>query len=94
MGAAKKSPAQPGSLHADLQSGPRTVQGAKLVNLAMVSWTDENGRKLTQLAVVGDNTVHLLEGKGMGFSSTTTPQGMAKDWLKEAIFNALQSTSV
>lgn len=72
--------------------GPGSVQGAKLVSLALVTYTDDQNRKITQLAVVGDKNIHLLEGKMMGFSNTTTPQGHAQDWLRDAIFAALDIT--
>lgn len=70
-----------------------TVQDAKLVNLALVSYTDKDGRKYTQLAVVGESTVHLLEGKSTGFSNVTTPQGKSSDWLRDGVFKLLQSGS-
>jgi hypothetical protein len=77
------------TLSGDPQQGPRTVQGAKLVNLALINYTDENGRKLTQLAIIGESTVHFLEGKITGFSNVTTPQGQANEWLRDGVFDAL-----
>jgi hypothetical protein len=66
-----------------------SVVGAKPVELALVTYYDDSGMEQTQLAVVGDNTVHLLDGKSTGFSANTTHQGRAADWLKEGIFKAL-----
>lgn len=71
------------------QTEPRTVQGAKIVELALVTFTDETNSQHTQLAIIGDNNVHLLEGRSSGFSKNTTPQGNASEWLKNAIFKAL-----
>lgn len=68
---------------------PQTVASAKEVRLAVVSYADEYGVQQTQLAVVGDNHVHMLEGRSMGFSKNTTPQGQAKEWLRDGIFKAL-----
>lgn len=68
---------------------PQTVASAKEVSLAIVTYADEYGVQQTQLAVVGDNNVHMLEGRAMGFSKNTTPQGQAKEWLKNGIFKAL-----
>jgi hypothetical protein len=70
--------------------GPRSVQDAKLVHLALVSYTDQRGQRITQLAVVGENNVHLLEGKLLGFSPLQTPQGVASDWLRDGIFELLK----
>lgn len=68
---------------------PRTVLAAKGVDLVIVRYTDDTGREIVQLAVVGDNTVHLLDGKEMGFNRAQTPQGVANEWLKKAIFAKL-----
>lgn len=64
--------------------------GAKKVDLALVSYLDSQGVTQTQLAVVGENKVHLLEARGMGMSKNTTPQGLAQPWLAEAIIEALK----
>jgi hypothetical protein len=68
---------------------PRTVLAAKEVEIALVTYTDESGTQITQLAVVGDASVHLLEGSAMGFARTRTPQGKANDWLAKGIFAKL-----
>jgi hypothetical protein len=68
---------------------PRKVQGAKRVDLALVTYTDESNVQQTQLAIIGDNNVHLLEGRTLGFSKNTTPQGNASEWLKKGIFEKL-----
>lgn len=68
---------------------PQTVASAKEVTLAIVTYADEYGVQQTQLAVVGDHNVHMLEGRGMGFSKNTTPQGQAKEWLRDGIFKSL-----
>lgn len=68
---------------------PRKVLGAKRVELALVTYTDDSNVQHTQLAVVGENTIHLLEGRSMGFSKSTTPFGTASDWLKKGIFEKL-----
>ena len=61
----------------------------KKVDLALVSYVDEYSVQQTQLAVVGDNTVHLLEGRSVGISKNTTPQGTASEWLATGILKAL-----
>ena len=68
----------------------RTVQGAKHVDLALVTYTDESNTQHTQLAIVGDNNVHLIEGRALGFSKNTTPQGVASEWLRKLIFEKLE----
>lgn len=68
---------------------PRTVIGAKAVEIALVTYTDEAGQQFTQLAVVGDNNVHLIEGRVLGISRTATPQGVASDWLRDGVFKKL-----
>lgn len=68
---------------------PRTVLAAKKVELALVTYRDEYNVPQVQLALVGENTVHLIEGRSMGLSKNTTPQGTASEWLKNGIFKAL-----
>lgn len=68
---------------------PKTVTAAKVVELALVTYQDDSNQQQVQLAVVGDNTVHLLESRQLGISRTTTPQGIASEWLKDGIFKAL-----
>ena len=59
------------------------------MELALVTYYDEFGTQQTGLAVVGENQVHLIDGKVTGFSNTTTPQGLASNWLRDGIFQAL-----
>lgn len=61
----------------------------KPVDLVLVSYRDEYNVERTQLGVVGENSVHLLEGRSLGFSSTTTPTGPATKWLRDGIFKML-----
>jgi len=68
---------------------PRKVLAAKRVDLALVTYTDESNTQQTQLAIIGDNNIHLLEGRSLGFSKNTTPQGSASNWLKTGIFEKL-----
>lgn len=70
-------------------AGPNTVLDAKIVRLALVSYMDESNQQVTCLAVIGDNNVHLLEGRSMGISKHTTRQGPASDWLRDGIFEKL-----
>ena len=67
----------------------RTVVAAKPVQLALVTYFDEYGMQQTQLAVVGDNTVHMLDGKTTGFSNLSTPSGRATEWLRDGVFASL-----
>jgi len=71
------------------RTAPRTVLAAKGVDLALITYIDEQGTQFTQLAVVGDNLVHVLDGKPMGFSRVTTPQGVANAWLRDGVFEKL-----
>lgn len=68
---------------------PKTVIAAKPVELALVTYTDETNTQQTQLAVIGENNVHLIEGRALGFSKNTTPQGSASEWLRKGIFAKL-----
>lgn len=68
---------------------PRTVLSAKVVDLVLVKYTDENNQQQVQLGVVGDNTIHLLESRQLGVSRGTTPQGVASQWLKDGVFKLL-----
>jgi len=68
---------------------PRSVVAVKPVELVLITYHDEFGTEQTGLAVVGEKNVHLLDGKITGFSNTTTPQGLASNWLREGVFKAL-----
>lgn len=72
------------------KTNPREVQGAKRVELALVTFTDESNQQHCTLAVIGEKNVHLLEGRANGFSKNTTPSGPAASWLAQAIFDALE----
>lgn len=72
------------------QTTPRTVQSAKLVDLAIVSYTDNDGISHSQLMVVGANTVIMLDGRGLGYSTRPEPGGIAAAWLKDAVLKALE----
>lgn len=76
-----------------IQLQPRTVQSAKLVNLAIVSYTDVDGAQRTQLCVLGDKTVLMLDSKGIGISNRSEPSGVAANWLKDAVFETLTNIS-
>lgn len=67
----------------------KRVVAAKVVELALVTYIDEYNVQQVQLAVVGDNQVHLLESRGLGLSKNTTPQGTASEWLRKGLFEAL-----
>ena len=69
---------------------PRTLIGAKKVDVALITFRDENNVQQTQLAVVGENTVHLLESRSLGMSKNTTRQGTASEWLAKAVIEALK----
>ena len=65
---------------------PRTVLSAKTVELAIVSYTDVEGLERTQLCVIGDKTVLMLDSKGLGISNRGEPSGVAAPWLRDALF--------
>ena len=68
---------------------PRTVEAAKLVELALISYVDDYGRKTTQLVLLGDNNVQLLDMKALGLNKDKTLVGLAADWLKDGVFKLL-----
>lgn len=69
---------------------PGTVSGAKIVQLALVTYVDDSGQEVVQLVMVGDSNVHLLDSKISGISRTTSPVGPAKSWLREGILKLLK----
>ena len=73
---------------------PLSVVAAKAVDLVLVTYIDESGREVTQICIVGDKNVHLLESRTLGFSNFTTPQGLANDRLAKGIFEKLRPTKV
>lgn len=68
--------------------GPKTVVEAKLISIALVKYVDVEGVEQVQLALVGDNTVHLLNSKALGISDAQS-QGPAATWLKDGVFTLL-----
>jgi hypothetical protein len=55
----------------------------------MVRYQDEYNQQQVQLGVMGDNEIHLLESRQLGFSKSTTPQGVASKWLRDGVFKIL-----
>lgn len=84
-------PSQPGM--SPTQNQPKTVLGAKFVRLALISYLDESNQTVTGLAVIGDNNVHLLESRVLGFSTHTTRQGLASEWLRKGVFEKLMENA-
>jgi hypothetical protein len=72
------------------QPAPRTVQSAKLVDLAIVSYTDHEGQSHSQLFVVGEKTAIMLDGRTLGYSTRPEPAGIAGRWLRDEILKALK----
>lgn len=69
---------------------PKTVIAVQPVTMALVQYTDDSGREISQLALVGDNNVHLLESRELGLSQERTPQGRANSWLSEGVFTKIK----
>jgi hypothetical protein len=59
------------------------------VELALIAYKDEYNRDVTQFAIVGKNTVHLLDGKALGVQANTQRSGRASAPLRDAVFKAL-----
>ena len=73
-------------------AAPRTVLSAKIVEVAIVSYTDVEGMEQTQLCVVGDKTVLMLDSKGLGISQRGEPSGVAAPWLRDSLFKMMGRT--
>lgn len=71
---------------------PNTVISAKYVRLALITYVNEWGESVTQLGVVGDENIQMLDSSILGFSKTRTPVGLATKWLKEGAFKLLTVT--
>lgn len=74
---------------------PQTIPQNKViavqpVSLALVSYVDERGATVTQLAVVGENNVNLLESRSLGITQSTTPKGPASSWLTKGVLKYLK----
>lgn len=76
------------------QNPPRTVTAAKIVKLALVTYTDEYGVEVTQPAMVGDNTVVLLDATTFGFGRVRTPQGPASEWVRTGVLKVLNQPTM
>jgi len=70
---------------------PKILIDAKQVKLAVVSYNDPHGQQHTQLAVVGEKTVHLLSGKFTGFGVSVTNEGPAQEWLATSVIERLKA---
>lgn len=71
------------------QYQPKTVLSAAPVDLAMVSYVDNDGEVVTQFAIVGNNNVMLLDSKEIGLGTERKPAGQAGGWLKDGILKAM-----
>jgi hypothetical protein len=80
---------QPNQQPQMVETEPRTVIAAKGVDLVLVRYKDDSGREITQLAIMGDSTVHLLDSREIGFGRAQTPSGQANEWLRKGIFAKL-----
>lgn len=60
------------------------------MKLAMISYVSPTNEEVTQLAVVGENTVFLLESRDLGFAKNTTPRGSAAKWLADAVLKQIK----
>jgi hypothetical protein len=67
------------------QFPPNTVQSTKKVDLALISYSDGTGQQVTQFAIVGDNSVLLLDSKELVGAEGRTPTGFATGWLKDGV---------
>lgn len=68
-----------------------TVQSVQKVGLAVVSFTDQENQGHTQLMVIGDNTVLMLDGRALGYSTRPEPAGIANKLLAEAVIAAYKA---
>lgn len=68
---------------------PKTVTAVKKVDLVLVSYVDHNGQKVTQLALVGEQHVQLLNNLDYGLGEVRTQKGPANSWLTRGIFEQL-----
>lgn len=59
------------------------------VEIALVIYRDEYNRKVTQFALIGKYTVHMLDGRAIGTSSSTQRSGPTAKPLRDAIFRSL-----
>lgn len=71
------------------ENQPRTVVSAKVVEVALIKYRDEDGREVTTLGVVGDSNIHLFDAQTMGISRAPTPTGPANSWLRDGVFAKL-----
>jgi hypothetical protein len=68
---------------------PRTVISAKRVELALIEYKDNDGVDKTQLAVVGDHTCVLVDGRPFGLSTKAEHIGVGSKWLRDGVFTIL-----
>lgn len=71
---------------------PKTVVVVKKVELTMVTYVDANGQQISQLALVGDSHVQLLNNVDFGFGEARTSKGPANDWLVRGVMEKLGRT--
>lgn len=75
---------------ADPTQQPRKmVKSVKLVDVALVIYEDPTGVEHTQFAYVGDQTVVLLDGRGLGYSNRPDPGGVANRQLRNEVLEGL-----
>jgi hypothetical protein len=68
---------------------PRTVISAKKVEMALIEYKDNDGIVKTQLAVIGDQSVLLADGRSFGLTVKADPTGVGSKWLRDGVFKVL-----
>jgi hypothetical protein len=85
----KETKANVARIEPETETGAVKVEAVP-VELALVTYRDESNRPVTQLAVIGKNTVHVLDGKPLGLAPRSQPARALSAQLRDAVFKALQ----
>ena len=70
---------------------PNKLLSVTKADLAFVVYTGPAGEEIRQLAIVGQNTVILLNHRQLGIGEISTPSGLATSWLKDGILSSVHN---
>jgi hypothetical protein len=67
------------------KAGPKSVSRAQVVELVLVTYHNEGGKEIRQLALRGEENVFLINSQPLGISEKATPQQIAPEWLRAGV---------
>jgi hypothetical protein len=84
---APKQKIQTFGLEVEKDGGVNKVLSVRPVKLAMVTYLNDKGDKVSSMALVGQNEVRLVNMRRFGLSKIDTEEGQVNDWFRNQILS-------